>query len=62
MLDMGINDQQLEALAAHLSAGKIALAVELEEKTPEGTPSTDDALIARVQEDLKPFQVEIVQQ
>jgi len=62
LLDLGIHNDQIDALAAHLTAGHIALAVELEGKTPEGAAATDDSLITRISEDLKPFQVEVVQQ
>ena len=53
LMDMGINNTQLEALAHHLQAGKIALVVELD---------GDSATLSRLQEDLKPFEAEIVQQ
>jgi uncharacterized membrane protein len=62
LMDMGINDEKLDELAEHLKVGHVALAVELEGKSPEGEAVTDDRLIERVSEDLKPFQVEIVQQ
>lgn len=62
LVDLGINDEKLDELAEHLKVGHVALAVELEGRTPEGAAATDDSLIARVSEDLKPFQVEIVQQ
>jgi uncharacterized membrane protein len=51
LLDMGISNTQLEALAEHLSAGRVAMVVELE---------GDDSMIPRLSEDLKAFQVEIV--
>ena len=53
MLDMGINNQQLENLAEHLNAGKVAMVVELE--------GDDQMIVSRLNEDLKPFQAEIVQ-
>ncbi len=51
LLDMGISDTQLEVLAEHLSAGKVAMVVELE---------GDASLMPRLSEDLKGFQTEIV--
>ncbi|MBI1258239.1 MAG: hypothetical protein GC204_12270 [Chloroflexi bacterium] len=53
VLDMGINNKQLENLAEHLNAGKIAMVVELE--------GNDKLIVSRLNEDLKPFQAEIVQ-
>jgi len=53
MLDMGINNAQLEALAEHLNAGKVAMVVELQ--------GDDKIIFSRLAEDLKPFQAEIVQ-
>ncbi len=53
LLDMGIDNERLEALAEHLNAGKIAMVVELD---------GDASLLSHLSEDLKPFQVEIVQQ
>jgi uncharacterized membrane protein len=53
MLDMGINNTQLENLAAHLKAGKVAMVVELE--------GSGD-LSAKLSEDLKPFEAEFVRQ
>ncbi len=53
LLDLGIENDKLDELAEHLNAEKIALAVEIE---------GDAAAVARLSEDLKPFQVEIVQQ
>ena len=53
LMDMGINNAQLDALAHHLESGKIALVVEIEGDT--------DAL-SHLAEDLKPFDAEIVQQ
>ena len=53
LIDMGINNTQLEALAHHLNAGKIALVVEVE---------GDSAALAQLQADLKPFDAEIVQE
>lgn len=51
LLDMGIDDQQLEGLAEHLNAGKVAMVVELD---------GDESMLSHLSEDLKPFQVEIV--
>ena len=53
MMDMGIKNAELETLAQHLSAGKVAMVVELE--------GDDQTMTARLGEDLKPFQAEIVQ-
>lgn len=53
LIDMGINNAQLEALAHHLNAGKIALVVEVE---------GDSAALSQLQADLKPFDAEIVQE
>ena len=53
LLDMGIDNKQLEKLAEHLNAGKIAMVVELE--------GDDQVIVSRLNEDLKPFQAEIVQ-
>ncbi|MCC6803042.1 MAG: hypothetical protein IT319_09170 [Anaerolineae bacterium] len=53
LLDMGIGNAQLEALAHHLQAGRIALVVEIE---------GDSASLSQLQEDLKPFDAEIVQE
>ncbi|MEO8394985.1 MAG: hypothetical protein ABI700_18455, partial [Chloroflexota bacterium] len=53
MLDMGIDNKALEKLAEHLIAGKIAMVVELE--------GDDQTIVSRLNEDLKPFQAEIVQ-
>src|SRR3982751_68488 len=53
VLDMGINTAQLETLAQHLNAGKIAMFVEL--------AGDDQTIVSRLGEDLKPFQAEIVQ-
>jgi uncharacterized membrane protein len=53
MLDMGIDNAQLETLAEHLNAGKVAMVVELQ--------GSDQVILTRLQEDLKPFQAEIVQ-
>ncbi|MFN8448981.1 MAG: hypothetical protein U0521_10395 [Anaerolineae bacterium] len=53
LIDMGINNAQLEALAHHLNAGKIALVVEVE---------GDSTALAQLQADLKPFDAEIVQE
>jgi len=53
LLDMGIKNSELESLAEHLNAGKIAMVVELE---------GDSTMRSRLQEDLKPFQAEIVPQ
>lgn len=53
LIDMGINNTQLEALAHHLNAGKIALVVEVE---------GDSTALAQLQADLKPFDAEIVQE
>ncbi|MEP7292786.1 MAG: hypothetical protein ABI835_13470 [Chloroflexota bacterium] len=53
LMDMGIDNAQLEALAEHLNAGKIAMVVELD---------GDQSMLSHLSEDLKPFQVEIVQQ
>ena len=58
LLDLGIDNDQLDALAEHLNAGKIALVVELD---AEGSES-DASVMARLSNDLKPFQVEFVQQ
>ncbi len=52
LMDMGIDNELLEHLTEHLSAGKVAMVVELE---------GDSAMISRLQQDLKPFQAEIVQ-
>ena len=52
LMDMGINNAQLEGLAEHLNAGKIAMVVELE---------GDSTMLPKLEEDLKSFQVEIVQ-
>ena len=52
LIDMGIDNAQLEVLAQHLSAGKVAMVVELE---------GDSSMTSKLQEDLKPFQAEIVQ-
>jgi uncharacterized membrane protein len=54
LMDMGINDAQLQKLAEHLSADRIALVAELE--------GSDSAILAQLETDLKPFQAEIVQQ
>jgi uncharacterized membrane protein len=54
LIDMGINDAQLEKLAEHLGADKIALVAELE--------GDDSAMLSQLETDLKPFQAEIVQQ
>ena len=53
LLDLGIDNAKLQALAEHLSAGKTAMVVELE---------GERALLARLEADLKDFQAEIVQQ
>jgi uncharacterized membrane protein len=53
VLDMGINNKALDILAARLSAGKIAMVVELE--------GDNQTMLSRLGEDLKPFQAEIVQ-
>lgn len=53
LMDMGINNTQLEALAHHLQAGKIALVVEIEGERD---------VLTQLEEDLKPFDAEIVQQ
>lgn len=53
MVDFGINNTQLDRLVEHLSAGKSALVVELE---------GDSGLQSRLEQDLKAFQVEIVQE
>lgn len=53
LLDLGINNDQLERLAHHLNAGKTALVIEIE---------GDSAMLSHLQEDLKPFEAEIVQQ
>ncbi len=53
LMDMGINNQQLDALAEHLNAGRVAMVVELE---------GDSTLMAHLTEDLKPYNAEIVQQ
>lgn len=53
LIDLGINNAQLEALAHHLNAGKIALVVEVE---------GDSAALSQLQADLKPFDAEIVQE
>ncbi len=53
LMDMGINNQQLDTLAQHLNAGRVAMVVELE---------GDSALLPRLAEDLKPYNAEIVQQ
>jgi len=53
MLDMGIDNKALDTLATHLSAGRIAMVVELE--------GDDQTMVSRLGEDLKPFQAEIVQ-
>lgn len=53
LMDMGINNDQLERLAHHLNAGKIALVVEVE---------GDSATLSQLREDLKPFEADIVQQ
>jgi uncharacterized membrane protein len=53
LLDLGINNAQLETLAEHLSAGKIAMVAEL---------TGDSTLTPRLEQDLKSFQVEIVRQ
>jgi len=52
MLDMGINNVQLEDLADHLNAGRVAMVVELE---------GDAAQMTRLREDLKPYEAEFVQ-
>ncbi len=52
LMDMGIDNDQLQKLADHLSAGKIAMVVELE---------TGSATMSQLEADLKPFQAEIVQ-
>ena len=54
LMDMGVNNAQLEKLAAHLSAGKIALVAELD--------GDDSAMMSQLETDLKPFQAEIVRQ
>ncbi len=53
LMDMGINNAQLETLAHHLNAGKIAMVVEVE---------GDQSMMSRLAADLKPFEAEIVQQ
>jgi uncharacterized membrane protein len=54
LIDMGIDDAQLEKLAEHLSADKIALVAELE--------GDDSIMLSQLETDLKPFQAEIVRQ
>jgi uncharacterized membrane protein len=53
LMDLGIDNAQLDALVGHLTSGKSALVVELE---------GDSALKSRLEQDLKAFQVEIVQE
>ncbi len=53
LMDMGINNEQLDALAQHLNAGRVAMVVELE---------GDSTLMTHLAEDLKPYGAEIVQQ
>ena len=53
LMDMGIKNSQLDSLAGHLNAGRVAMVVELE---------GDSALMSKLAEDLKPFNAEIVQQ
>jgi uncharacterized membrane protein len=53
LMDLGIDSAQLDALVGHLTAGKSALVVELE---------GDSTLKSRLEQDLKAFQVEIVQE
>lgn len=53
LLDMGLNNAQLEDLAEHLNAGKVAMVVELE---------GGGDLSAKLSEDLKPFEAEFVRQ
>ena len=51
VMDMGIKNTQLEALATHLSAGRIAMVLEI-----EGEATAREKL----REDLKSFQTEFV--
>lgn len=53
LIDLGIDNAKLQALAEHVGAGKVALVVELE---------GDSARLAHLETDLKAFQVEIVRQ
>lgn len=53
VLDMGVGNVELEKLAEHLNAGKVAMVVELEGGSD---------LAAKLSEDLKPFAAEFVQQ
>lgn len=49
LIDQGVDNKKLDALARHLDAGRVALVLELE---------GDEAGFARLQEDLKRYNVE----
>jgi uncharacterized membrane protein len=51
VFDMGIKNSTLEELASHLSAGRIAMVVELD---------GDSSVLVQLREDLKAFQTEFV--
>lgn len=53
LMDMGIDNEQLEALAKHLNSGRVAMVLELE---------GDETMVSRLSQDLKPYEAEIVQQ
>jgi hypothetical protein len=50
LLDLGIKDEQLDELARHLDAGRVAMVLEIE---------ADESIVSRLQEDLKQFDAEI---
>lgn len=52
LIDLGIKDEQLDDLAAHLSSGRVAMVLDAE---------ADDAAFARLREDLASFEAEINQ-
>ena len=50
LIDLGIKDEQLDELAAHLSAGRVAMVLDTE---------ADESVLARLEQDLLPFEAEI---
>ncbi len=50
LIDLGIKDDQLDELAGHLSAGRVAMVLDAESEVD---------VLGRLQQDLQPFEAEI---
>lgn len=50
LIDLGIKDEQVEELTTHLSAGRVAMVLDVE---------GEDNIVNRLQGDLQPFEAEV---